>query len=234
MAQLGVFLIPPAEHPFYTLCSGILGYDIWTGRRTTSTLAAHLDLERVSQWLGPAARVGSHCTLSGVALTYDASDLNEVRERLAWIASRTPPFSLVNGRFLEGERARPWALLAELDSPDGAIHRLHRQVATIVNPLRIGSMWASSIPGLPDRPREIYALTGEPWTLELFVPHWTLFTALPDGETRAAVRDLISDRLGLFADERTRTMEITDVHLVERSEDGFCAVIGSFPLTGSV
>jgi hypothetical protein len=215
------------------LCSGILGYDLWTGRQTTSTLAAHLDLEQVSQWLGPAASVGVHCTIAGAALTYADADVGEIKERLAWIASRTPPFNLVNGRFLEGERARPWALLAEFDSVDGAIQRLHRQVATIVNPLRIGSMWAPSIPGLPDRPRELYALTGEPWTLELFVPHWTLFTALPDGETRAAVRDLISDRLGLFADERTRTLDISDVHLVERSDDGFCAVVGSFSLTGS-
>ena len=126
MAQLGVFLIPPPDHPFYALCSGILGYDIWTGRQSTSTLAAHLDEESVAQWLGPAASVGAHCTLSGVALTYDAADVNEVRERLAWIASRTPPFSLVNGRFLDDERARPWALLAELDSTDGEIHRLHR------------------------------------------------------------------------------------------------------------
>lgn len=232
MAQLGVFLIPPPDHPFYALCSGILGYDLWTGRRSTSTLAAHLEPEHIVKWLGPAASVGSHCTLSGVALTYDEADVHEVRERLAWIASRTAPFRLTHGRFLDDDRARPWALLAEFDSPDGAIHRLHRQVATIVNPLRIGSLWAPSIPGLPDRPREIFALTGEPWTLELFVPHWTLFTALPDGETRATVRDLISDRLGLFAVERTRTLDITAVHLVERSDDGFCSVIGSFPLTG--
>jgi hypothetical protein len=233
MAQLGVFLIPPPDHPFYVLCSDILGYDIWTGRRTTSTLAAHLDPERVGQWLGPAASVGSHCTLSGVALTYDASDVREVRERLSWIASRTAPFGLVNGRFLDDARARPWALLAEFDSPDGAIHRLHRQVATMVNPLRIGSLWAPSIPGLPDRPRALYARTGEPWTLELYVPHWTLFTALPDGETRAIVRDLISDRIGLFADGKARTLDVTDVHLVERPEDGFCTIVSSFALTGA-
>ena len=36
MARLGVFLIPPPEHPFYQVTTSILGYDVWEERRLTS------------------------------------------------------------------------------------------------------------------------------------------------------------------------------------------------------
>jgi hypothetical protein len=57
-------------------------------------------------------------------------------------------------------------------------------------------------------------------------------SSLPDAAARQTVRDLISGPLGLFADDRTRTLPIADVHLVERGEDGYFTVAASFPLTG--
>jgi len=44
---------------------------------------------------------------------------------------------------------------------------------------------------------------------------------------------VISEQFGLFADERTLTLPITDVHLVQRGEDGYFTVIGSFGLLGA-
>lgn len=233
MAQLGVFLIPPPDHPFYVLCSDILGYDIRSGRRSTSSLAAHLGEETASRWLGPASVFGIHCTIGGAALSFDDADLGEIQDRLAWIASRTAPFRLVNGQILGEFRANPHSLLAGFDSPDGAIHRLHRQVVTTVSPLYTTSRYAPWLPRLGERERGLYIRTGEPWTLELFVPHWTLASSLPDWPTWETVRDLVTGPLGLFADERTRTLDVTDVHLVERPDDGFCTILGSFPLTGA-
>jgi hypothetical protein len=233
MAQLGVFLIPPAEHPFYALCTDILGHDIWARRRTASSLIPHLDAETTSRWLGEAPIFGIHCTIAGAALSYDDADIDEIKARLAWIASRSAPFHLVNGQIMEEFRANPYVLLAGFDSPDGAIYRLHRQVATIVSPLCTGSRFASRVPQFSEREREIYGRTGEPCALELFDPHWSLLTSLPGAEARTTVREIVTGPLGLFADDRTRTLEIADVHLVRREEDGDFSVAASFPLTGA-
>lgn len=233
MAELGVFLILPPDHPFYTLTSGILGFDIWSQRRTTSTLTPELAPETAARWLGAATGFGIHCTIAGAALSYDDADIPEIKDRLAWIGSRTAPFTLVNGHFLEQFRANPKVLLTEFDSPDGGIQRLHRQVVTIVSPLYTSSKFASYLPRLNERERELYVRTGEPYVLEGFVPHWSLLTSLPGADARETARSLISEKLGLFADERTRTLAISDVHLVQRDAEGYCTVIGSFPLSGA-
>lgn len=232
MAELGVFLIPPPDYPFYSLTSGILGFDIWEQRRLPSTLTPELDPETAVRWLGVATSFGIHCTIAGAALSYDDADIPEIKDRLAWIGSRTAPFTLVNGRFLDQFRANPYVLLTAFDSPDGGIQRLHRQVVTIVSPLYASSRFASYLPRLNERARELYIRAGEPWVLEEFVPHWSLLTNLPGADARATARSLISEKLGLFADERTRTLPISDMHLVQRDEEGYCTVIGSFPLSG--
>jgi hypothetical protein len=233
MAELGVFLIPPPDHPFYALASGVLGYDIWAQRRLSSTLMPDVDRETAARWLGPATGFGIHCTIGGAALSYDDADIPEIKDRLAWIGSRTPPFTLGNGHFLEQFRSDPHVLMAVFESPDGAIQRLHRQVVTTVSPLYTSSKYASYLPRLNERERELYVRTGEPWVLDGFVPHWSLLSRLTTADARKTARALLSEKLGLFADERTRTLAISDVHLVRRAEDGYCTVIGSFPLTGA-
>jgi len=66
----------------------------------------------------------------------------------------------------------------------------------------------------------------------LFVPHWSLLTGLPDQVAWDTSRDIVTTRLGLFADDRTCTLDIADVHLVRWEEDGDFSVAASFPLTG--
>ena len=82
------------------------------------------------------------------------------------------------------------------------------------------------------REREIYGLTGEPWALELFAPHWSLATSLPDAEAWARFRDLALERTGLFTDEATRTLAVGSVELVERGADGYFTLAESYPLSG--
>jgi len=232
MAQLGVFLTPPPQHPFYQITSGILGYDIWAQRHCPSSLADHLDADTLKLWLGEAPIFGIHCTIGGAALFYDEADVDEIKARLAWIASRTTPFGLVNGRFFDDFHANPGALVSTFDSPDGAIQRLHRQVVTIVSPLHTDSRYASAVPHLDERPREIYYRTGDPWALELFTPHWSLMTGTPDRASWDTARELLASRTSLFSDQSTSTLEVTDIQLVRRGEDGYFTVIGSFPLRG--
>lgn len=233
MAQLGVFLIPSPGQPFYALASDILGHDIWARRRSPSSLIPHLGEETATDWLGEAPTFGLHCTIAAAWLLFDDADFAEINERLAWIASRTAPFRLVNGHVLDDFRANPRVLLTGFDEPERAIHRLHRQVATIVSPLSTGSLYASLVPLLGEREQEIYGRTGEPWALEKFEPHWSLLTGLPDQAAWDTARDLVTTRLGLFADDRTRTLDIADLRLVRREEDGYFTVVASFPLTGT-
>jgi 2'-5' RNA ligase len=233
LARLGVFLIPPPDHPFYRVTSDLLGYDIWVQHRYPSSLGGHLDSETLTRWLGEAPTFGIHCTIGGAALEYDDSDIDEIKERLGWIAGRTAPFTLTGGRFFDDFHARPRVLVTRFDSPDGAIERLHRQVATIVSPLYVASTYASRLPRLDERGRELYYRTGEPWALERFSPHWSLMTGTWDDSTWQAARDLVASQTGLFADARTRTIQVTDVHLVDRPDQGYCTVLASFPLTGT-
>jgi hypothetical protein len=232
MAQLGVFLIPEPAHPFYEVASGILGYDIWERRRFRSSLTEHLNAATLQPWLGRAPTFGVHCTITGGDIIYDHADRQEILDRLGWIASRTAPFTLENGRFFDDFHANPCALVTAFDSPDGAIDRLHRQVATIVSPLHVDSRCQP--PRDPDDARgwQLYHRFGEAWALERFSPHWSLMTGLPDAAAWSGAREVISERTELFADERTRTLPITDIHLVESGEDGYCAVAASFSLAG--
>jgi len=232
MALYGVFLIPPADHPFYRLGSDILGYDVWARTHRASALADLTDPASLTRWIGFANGYGLHCTIAGASLSYDPADRDEILERLAWIASRTAPFTLVNGRVDASFHAAPRVLVGGFDSPDGAIQRLHRQVATIISPLRTDSTYAPRAPSLPPHLLEIYQRTGEPWALDYFRPHWSLLVDLPGQEAWDAARIAITERVGLFGDDRTRTLDVTDVHLVEQGDDGYWTVAASFPLTG--
>ena len=58
-------------------------------------------------------------------------------------------------------------------------------------------------------------------------------TGLPDAAAWTTARELIAQQTGLFADDRTRTLHVTDIHLVERPEAGYSTVIGSYPLSGT-
>lgn len=232
MAQLGVFLIPEPEHPFCRAATGVMGYDIWRHRRGPSFLVGALDAHTLEQWLGFAPDFGIHCTIAGTALQYHSAEIPEIEARLAWIASRTAPFTLVNGRFATTFRGYPRSLAAAFDSPDGALQRLHRQVVTMVSPLQVSSNWEPWLPELADRPRELYVRTGEPWTLELFAPHWTFMSGLPDQAAWKAARELIVQETGLFTADDTRTLRVDAVHLVERSSDGSCRVLSSHRFTG--
>ena len=232
MAQLGVFLVPPADTPFYQVVSGILGYDIWSGERRPSTLTGQLDDATLSRWIGEAAAYGLHCTMTGGAIVYHDADTEEIKDRLAWIAGRVPPFTLTDGRFYDDFHANPKALVCDFTSPDGAISRLHRLAATTISPLHTGTFCSPARDASDERARTLYTRFGEAWALERFAPHWTLMSGLPDADAWSTARELIARHTGLFTDETTRTLEIRDVQLVQRGDDGSCFIAASYPLAG--
>jgi 2'-5' RNA ligase len=231
---LGVFLIPPAEHPLYRIGSALLGYDVYRGERCTPLLADALDRATLDRWLGEAPRFGLHLTVGGAALSYDAADVGEVKARLAWVASRTAPFTLTNGRIHDTFHANPRALVLTHGSPDGALRRLHRRVVTTVSPLHAASTYARIAGRLSEEARRVYWRTGEPWALELFSPHWTLASGLPDRAAWETLRAAVLRRADPFADAAARTLDVTAVHLVEREPaDGYCRVAETYALGGA-
>ncbi|MGE3910266.1 MAG: hypothetical protein AB7K36_12985 [Chloroflexota bacterium] len=232
MVQLGVFLVPPADNPFYRVVTGILGYDVWTGERRPSTLTGLLDDATLTRWIGEATKYGLHCTITGGAIDYDEADIGEITERLAWIASRVPPFTLTAGRFYDEFWAVPVGLTGHFESADGGIHRLHRLAATTISPLHTATYCGRPRDPNDARARELFTRFGEAHALERFTPHWTLMSGLPDMDAYSAARDLIAEHTGLFSDDSTRTIEVRDVQLVQRHADGYCFVAASFPLTG--
>ncbi|MCC7372011.1 MAG: hypothetical protein IT306_26585 [Chloroflexi bacterium] len=234
MVQIGVFLVVEADHPFHRAVSSILGYEIWSRVRQASSLAPFLDAATLTSWLGGAPPYGVHCTITGGAIEYADADLDEIEARTAWIASRVAPFTLTNGRFYDDFHAAPEALVARFDSADGALDRLHRLLATTINSLHTATFCSPPPATGHARLHELYVRFGEARALERFAPHWTLMSGLPDRAAFEQARALIQEHTGLFADPGARTLEIRDIHLVQRGDDGLCYVAASYPLTGVV
>lgn len=237
MSYLGVFLVPPAHHPFYRITAGILGYDIWTQQVFTSSLAPYLDSGTLATWLDATPVFGIHCTITGAALEYSDADVPEIRERMAWIAGRTAPFRLDSGRCDRQFRGAPESLVITFNSPDGALQRLHHLAATTISPLRVSSRYEPQLPRMSPRERELLHRVGEPWALDLYSPHWSLMTGLPDQAAWDTAHQLITHHTGLFVEETTRALQVSDIHLVQRQSHptglDHSTIIGSFTLTGS-
>jgi hypothetical protein len=231
--KLGVFLIPPADHPFYRIATGIIGYDVWSRERIPSSLCGDLEAETLARWAGRAPEFGLHCTIAGGDIIYRDEDIPEIQERLAWIAGRTAPFTVTNGRFYDEFPANPRVLVTTFDSADGALQRLHEHVVTTISPLHVSTECRPPRNPNDARAHEIYTRTGESGAFERFLPHWSLLTNLPDDAAWTTARTLIAQRTGLFADDATRTLLVEDVQLVQQQRDGHFAVIGSYGLTGA-
>jgi hypothetical protein len=231
--KLGVFLIPPPEHSFYRIATDIIGYDIWGRQPVPSLLGDDIDAATLARWAGRAPVFGLHCTIAGGDIVYRDDDIPEIQDRLAWIASRTAPFTVTNGRIDDDFFANPYVVVTTFDSADSALQRLHERVVTTVSPLHVSTECSQPGDRADARAWNLYTRTGETRALERFVPHWSLLTSLPGDPDRVRARELIRRRTGLFSDDTTRTLDVGDVHLVQQSDDGHFAVIGSYQLTGS-
>lgn len=232
MPRYGVYLIPAADNALYKLASAHLGYDIWTQSRTRPTLADVVGEERIRAWIGRAEIFSFHITIAD-CLEYRVADIAEIEKRLAWIAARTAPFMLNNGRFFTNFHSGPTALTLTFDSPEGELQALHRLVVTLISVLHTSSPYFEHLEEKLDGTLHRNLIRyGAPWVLEHFWPHWSLATSIPDQVTWDRLAQLMVQHTGLFKDESTRTLPVRSIQLVELGEDGFYKIVANMPLTG--
>jgi hypothetical protein len=232
MPIYGVYLIPEPQHPLYQLGSAFLGYDIWRQTYSTPLLADVVGEAQIRQWIGNAKSFSIHATIAD-CLAYRAEDVDEIHKRMIWIADRTAPFTLINGRFFTEFHATPTAFTLTFDSPDGALQQLHRLVVTLISVLHESSPYFGSWEDRLNAPmRRNLIRYGAPSVLEHFWPHWSLATSVPDQKVWDRLRAETIGHTGIFSGEETRTLPVNAVQLVELQENGFYKVAASFDLRG--
>ena len=230
MPILAVYIIPRETHAIYRIGASFLGYDVRTGALSKPLLSDAYD--QVESWIGQARSFGFHATL-GDALEYTQESLPEIKTRLDWIARRVPPFSLVKGRFHDSLRSVPRTLAATYDSPDGTLDKLHYLVVTLVNVLYHSSPYfdVSSYP--QDQTKHIIRY-GVPRhrILDQFDLHFSFATGIPNQHKWEELKTRIVNETGLFSDEKQRTLNVDEIHLLERQASGYFRTVATFPLLG--
>lgn len=231
MPRYGVYLIPSADHPLFRLGSDFLGYNIWTESHATPLLADTLGEETVRAWIGNAKHFSFHITIAD-CLEYRNQDVDEIRTRIQWIAQRTAPFTLTDGRFYDEFHAGH-ALTLTYKSTDHALQRLHRLVVTLISVLHTSSPYFGHLVKQLEAPLQQNLIRyGAPWVLDQFWPHWSLATSVPGQEAWERLRAETVRVTGLFQTPETHTFTVDSIQLVELKEDGFYKIVGSYPFEG--
>ena len=226
MPRLGVYLIPEMDSTLYQAASDILGWDIWA--EAEAPIPPDLAAWPVRDWVGPARAYGFHATI-GDALEYADADVAQIEQILAEIAGATSAFRLEDGRIHMAFRAWPRALVGTFDSPDCAVTRLEEQVVTQINVRRQASpIFSESRDRLDGLALEQLDAYGSPMVRSLFDLHFTLASAVPDGEIWRLLADRWADDVWGAADRQT--LNVTAIHLVQMRPDGRYRIRQSFPL----
>jgi hypothetical protein len=236
MPVFAVYIVPSEHELFYQVGTSFLGYDIHTGARSKPLLAERFGQDRMETWLGKAPTFGFHATI-GDALEYPDSIVSEVELRLHWIARRIPPFSLVNGRFLNTARYVPHTLTATFDASDSTLDILHYQVVTMVNVLYSSSpFFEPRRDSYPEDDAFYFIRYGVPHyrILDKFDVHFSFATGIPDLETWEQVRAATIEQTNLFSQPEHQTLQVNEIHLVQQHADGFFRVVQTFPLDGQL
>lgn len=230
MQTLAIYLVPaPATH-FYQLATALTGYDVLRGELAPPLLTAHY--AAADAWSGIARLFGCHSTM-GEAVAYADDDLDEIHTRLAWIAERTPPITLYNGRFYDTFALLPRSVGVTYDDPAQATARLHWLVVTLIQVLHAGSpFFAPHLDTFSEADRLAFYRYGVPRyrMLENFDLHFSLLSRLPDWQTRQNVLHLLRAEYGLFASERS--LHLDTLYLLAQHPDRHFRVLSSFPLHG--
>lgn len=230
MPILAVYIVPPADTPLYTIGSSFMGYDIRNETKQSPLLTDAFNEKDMVSWVGRASMFGFHATL-GDALEFPESSIEEIKTRLAWIASRTAPFTLTNGRIREFSRA----ISVTFDSPDDSISHLHYLIVTMINILYCSSpFFEPYMDTYPKDERYHVIRYGVPHAriLDNFSLHFSMATHIPNQAIWGKVRSALIEKTGLFQKEEHRTLLVDEIHLIQQHKDRFFRIVQSFPLTG--
>lgn len=235
MSILAVYLLHPEQHSLTRIGTSFLGYDIRTGQISTPLLAHTPGLQDFAAWLEQARSFGFHATLAD-ALEYRADDVAEIKARLAWIASRVPSFTLINGRFHAMAKYGSRTLCLTYDSPSGELQNLQNLIVTLINVLYHSSPFYEPYLSSYTADDSYHTIRyGVPHhrILDKFDLHFALITSLPDEQRWHLIKQLLLEQTGLFQNEEDRICLVDAIYLVEKKETGFFQVVERFPLVGS-
>lgn len=232
MPILATYIIPPAHHRLYTVGSACMGYDVYTTTLTPPMLVDAHDAAIVESWVDRARIFGLHATL-GDALDFAEETIPEIEARLHWIASRTPPFTLINGRYHDMHRYSQHTLAATFDNPDNTLQPLQERIVTMINVLyRTSPFYMKNITRYNDDDRTHVIRYGVPHTriLDRFNLHFSLATGIPDDPTWHYLKDALDRRTGLFHRTEDRTLTVDTIFLLQQGDDGYFRILSKFPL----
>ncbi|NJK78707.1 MAG: hypothetical protein HC893_10255 [Chloroflexaceae bacterium] len=234
MPVLSIYLLPAPESDFYRIGSALLGYDVYSGTHTRPLLAAQYGNDTMQAWIGIARLFGLHATL-GEAVSYAPHDLDELHARMDWIASRTPPFALTNGRFHDSFALRPYSITTTFDDPAGIVAPLHQRIVTMVQVLYDTSpFFAPHLHTFAAADRIAFYRYGAPGyrILQNFSLHFSLASSFPDWRTRQQVHRAMLEETGLFCSATQRTLHIDALYMLEQQPDRHFRPVAAFPLRG--
>jgi hypothetical protein len=238
LADWAVYLVPPADHALYRVCSTILGWDCRQQLQVERLALPGIPPEILKTWVGPAALYGTHATLSGWMRVPNEHRARIVDE-LGAVARTFGPIQLDGGRFpAPGDFWYPTTapipiLVAVFDEPLGALRALHAEVLARFNTLAVSSSYDSGaeLPRYTPRHRFYIRRYHEPRVLDEFQFHVSFATALPGPDAVDRLRRAIVDTTGLFSVREHCTWTANEMWLFEQRPDGYWRLAESFPFS---
>lgn len=239
LADLGVYLVPPAGHALYRVCASVLGWDCRREVAVEGPPLPGLAPERLAAWVGPAAAFGPHVTIGGW-MRVPACDRARVVDDMRAVAASFEPLELTGGRFAApGDFWHPTTaprpiLVAVYDEPTGMLDALHAEVVVRFNRLAVSSTQSDRIDAPHWTPRERARLRRyhEARILDGFRFHVSFATATPSADAVDQLRRAIVTATGLFGRREDTVWTAAELCLFERRPDGRWRIAEAFPFAG--
>lgn len=193
--RFAVYLVPPAEDPYYQLGSAALGYDV-RGRRDVARLPGTR-----AEWVSKAGPFGFHATIVEAFECGPASFPDIERELQACLACLSPSstLELTNGRIETWDGGE---VIVHRFDPSPALHALHVLLLARLGRFVTGSSFERTMRA-GEKYQEPYqqariALLHTPRGLDTWEPHFTLVDPYGGNDAEGLAADL-DERFELYS-----------------------------------
>ncbi|PYE55945.1 hypothetical protein [Deinococcus yavapaiensis] len=222
--RFAVYLVPPAEDPYYRLGSAALGYDV----------RARRDVERLpgtrAEWVSKAGPFGFHATIVEAFDCAPSSFPDIEREIEACLASLSPSsvLELSNGRIETWDGGE---VIVHRFDPNSALHALHVLLLARLGRFVTGSSFERAMRSgekyqEPHQKARI-ALLHTPRGLDTWEPHFTLADPYGGGDAEGLAADF-DERFELYS-----TLKFDTVTLLRQNGTQPYEIVRDFPVRDS-